>query len=326
MRALLVAGLVLGLFALPLPTEAQPAKLYRVGVLCLSQCDPNHAITLAFRRGLQEHGWIEGQNIVIEYRGAQGAAQQLPKLARTLVDAKPDVLLAPSPPTAVALRDATTTIPIIFAGVGDPVRSGFVVSLSRPGGNMTGLTGNTGPELDAKRLELIHEALSAVTRIGVLSEPASGPYHSQALEIIAAAARTRGIQLQRMDVRSSDEIRAAFSSSVADRVSGVIVLGSPLTFAHAAMIAELAMKHRVATISNQSIVPAPYLMSYAPDWADIYRRAAGYIDKVLRGAKPADLPVEQPTKLELIINLKTAKALGLTIPPSLLLRADQVIE
>ncbi len=328
-RRAFIGGLAGGLLVAPLAAEAQPTgTVYRLGVLCPTQCeDRTHFLWKPVTQGLRDFGWIEGQNFVFEFRSAFGKAAELPPLARELVSAKPDVIMAPSPAAAQALKEATRTIPIVFVGVADPVQSGFVASFAHPGGNMTGLTWISGPELDAKRLELLRQAVPAATRVAVLSIPTNEPYNTRALREVEAAARSLGVQLRRLDVQAAADLEPAFSTLAAERTAALLVLGSPLTLGQGVRIGDLAAKHRIPTMAvGRELMSVGYLLSYGASFADIYRRAGYYVDKILKGAKPADLPVEQPTKFELVINLKTAKALGLTIPQSLLLRADQVIE
>jgi len=242
-----------------------------------------------------------------------------------LVNAKVDILVAPSPAAASALKNATSAIPIIFVGIGDT--SPFVTSLARPGGNMTGNTWLTGPELDGKRLDLLHHAVPSASRIAVLSVPTNEPYNSRALGELELTAKALKVQLRRLDVREAEDLELAFSTLAKERTVALLVLVSPLTVARNTRIGELSLAHRIATMAvSGNLVTNGYLLGYGPSFAELYRRGGYYIDKVLRGAKPGDLPVEQPTKFELVINLKTAKALGLTIPQTLLIRADEVIQ
>jgi putative ABC transport system substrate-binding protein len=320
----LVGVLLLGL---PLALEAQPAsKVYRIGMLCPTQCVSSHPLWPHVIQGLRDFGWVEGLNFVFEFRHAHGQPERMPSLAKELVGMKADVLQAPSHAAAQALMDATRTIPIIFVGVVDPVQSGFVASLSRPGGNMTGLTVLAGPRWEGKRLEALRQVVPTASRIAVLSDPSNEPYTSVALRELDSASRSLNVQIRQIDVRQPDDLESAVSTVKREGASALLVLGSPLIFAHAARLGEAALKHRVPTMGSQELVTTGYLLVYEPSFAAIYRRAGYYIDKILRGTRPADLPVEQPTKFDLVINLKTAKALGLTIPPSLLLRADRIIE
>ncbi len=324
----LAVVLALSLALAPAAAEAEPSgKIYRIGVLCPTQCVPTNPVFSPFRQGLEDYGWIEGQTLITEYRHALGKVEDLPKLAAELVSAKVDALIAPSPAAALALKNATHTIPIIFVGIGDPIQGGFVASLARPGGNMTGNTWLTGPELDGKRLELLHDAVPSASRIAVLSVPTNEPYNSRALGELELTAKALKVQLRRLDIPEAEDLELAFSTLAKERTVALLVLVSPLTVARNTRIGELSLAHRIATMAvSGNLVTNGYLLGYGPSFAELYRRGGYYIDKVLRGAKPADLPVEQPTKFELTINLKTAKALGVTIPQTLLLRADQVLE
>ncbi len=330
-------AVVLALVLLTAPPAAetqQAGKVYRIGWLWDGVAGPpSDAWLQAFRQGLREHGWLEGKNIVIEYRTAERAAsfeaelEGLTKLAEQLVGNRIDLLVANPAGAAIAARRATKTIPIVFAGVSDPVGLGLVASLARPDGNATGLS-YLGLELNQKRLELLREALPGVTRFGVLVASLH-PLHERMEREIQTAAHSLRVQLhvRRVGRETMRDIDSAFETFVRERVGGVIALQSPAFFRERQRIAELARKNRLPTIFELGeFAEAGALMAYAPSIADIYHRAATYVDKILKGAKPADLPVEQPTKFELVINLRTAKALGLTIPPSLLLRATQVIE
>jgi putative tryptophan/tyrosine transport system substrate-binding protein len=317
-RAVIVGGVAT--LVAPNAAGAQQAdKVARIGVLAVSAAAFSPRIE-AFRRGLREHGYVEGKNIVFEYRYAEGKLDRLPDLAVELVALKVDVIVTASPPSVRAAKRATSTIPIVFAAVGDPVATGLVKSLARPGGNVTGLS-ILGPELDGKRLELLKEAVTKTSRVAVLFGPESP---RKELEI---AAQALGIQLVLLPVRELGDFEPAFETARKESVHALLTSPSPLLNTVRERIVELAAKNRLpAMYGSSEFVEAGGLMSYAPSYVDLFRRAAIYVDKILRGAKPADLPVEQATKFELVINLKTAKALGLTISPSLLARADQVIE
>jgi len=312
-------AVVLGLIIAPLDGEAQQAgKVARVGVLAVSAEAFSPRIE-AFRKGLREHGYVEGKNVVLEYRYAEGKLDRLPDLAAQLVALKVDVIVTASPPAVRAAKNATSTIPIVFAAVGDPVAIGLVESLARPGQNITGLSIG-GPELDGKRLELLKEAVPKISRVAVLF--AEMPRKEREI-----AAQALGIQLISLPVRELGDIEPAFETARKENVHALLTSPSPLLNTVRERIVELAARNRLpAMYGGPEFVEAGGLMSYAPSYTDLFRRAATYVDKILKGAKPADLPVEQPTKFELVINLKTAKTLGLTIPQSLLLRADQVIE
>jgi ABC-type uncharacterized transport system substrate-binding protein len=319
------------LVSLPLAAEAQqPAKVPRVGYLSMfSRSDPTfEPFRDVFKQGLREHGYIEGQTITVEWRFAEGSRARLPDLAAELVRLKVDLIIAETTPATRAAKEATTTIPIVFNPIADPVQEGFVASLARPGGNLTGVT-QMSPELGGKRLELFKGAVPRMTRVGVLAHP--GLFGEATVRIMLeeteAAARASGVQLQHLEVQGPNDFDRTFAVMSRQRVAGLIVLPSPMFFSERRRIVDLAAKNRLpAMFFLRGFVEAGGLMSYGPDLPDLWRRAAGCVDKILKGAKPGDLPVEQPTKFELVINLKTAKALGLTIPPSLLLRADQVIE
>ena len=321
-----VAG---GLLAIPLAAEAQQAaKIARIGYLS-NNLAGNPPAREAFLQGLRDLGYVEGRNLVIEYRDAEGNAERLPALAAELVALKVDVIVAATgTPAVLAAKQATKAIPIVFTAAADPVTSGLVASLARPGGNVTGLS-NVTPELVGKWLELLTQAVPGVSRVALLWEPGSMPERTDKDILRAAdvAARALGVRLQVIDVRGPADFDKAFSDMTKERAGAVTVMGSTMIISERRHLVDLAAKHRLPAVYTwRWFVDAGGLMAYGPDFADMFRRAATYVDKILKGAKPADLPVEQPTKFELVINLKTAKALGLTIPPSLLQRADQVIE
>ena len=316
--------LTASLFLAPLVAEAQqPGKVYRVGVLHLT---PDLSRMEAFRNGLSNLGYIEGQHIAILDRLAEGKVHRLGELAAELVRLKVDVIVTGGATTTYAAKQATSTIPIVMAADDSPVEDGFVISLGRPGGNITGLT-TLARELTGKRLAMLKEAAPRVTRVAVLSNPAnrsSGP----GLNATKAAAQSMSLQIEAIEVRGPNEFESAFSAMGKARVQA-FVLGhqDPIFHVHAQRLAGLALKSRLpAAFYVKDFAEHGGLMSYAPSYPDLFRRAAVYVDKILKGAKPADLPVEQAAKFDLVLNLKTAKALGLTIPQSLLQRADQVIE
>jgi putative ABC transport system substrate-binding protein len=323
--ALCAVALGLSPVATPLAAQAQQAgKVYRVGFLWDSPAVWPEAIE-GFHRGLHGLGWVEGQNIVVEHRWAEGRFDRLPDLAEELVRLNVDVIVAPTSIYAGAAKQATSTIPIVFAVHADPVGSGHVVSLARPGGNLTGIS-LMMTETSAKLLELLKEAVPELSRVAVLWDPAT-PSHGPSLKAVEVMSRALGLRLQPVAMRSATEFENAFAAIVREGACGVLVLSTPLFIAGASRLAELAKKHKLPTmLAAKAYVKAGGLMSYGPDRAELFRGAAAYVDKILKGAKPADLPVEQPTKFELVVNLKTAKALGLTIPQSLLLRADEVID
>jgi putative ABC transport system substrate-binding protein len=302
----------------------QSAKLWRIGYLGFGPASGWTSQVDALRSGLRDLGYIEGKNIVIEFRWAERADQTF-DLATQLVRMNVDVIFAPASTQVEPARRATDTIPIVFAQHADPVGLGDVASLSRPGGNITGLS-MLLTELSVKELEILRETLPNAVRIGVLWNPTT-PSHPTAVKAVEAASEKLGVQLVLVPAGTVSEIQEAFSTMSRERVSGVLVLSSPLYTAQGALLAEFQMKHRLPEIfATRGNVDAGGLMSYGADIDDLYRRAAVYIDKILRGTKPADLPVEQASKYLVVINLKTAKALGLTIPPTVLARADEVIE
>jgi putative ABC transport system substrate-binding protein len=314
----------LAAFAAPLTGEArQPGKLYRIGYLETGDVRPRP--WEAFRERLRELGYLEGQTVAYETRWADGQLDRLPTLAAELVRLKVDVLVTAGSPAARAAKSTTTSTPIVMATGGDPVGLGLVASLARPGGNVTGLT-TLSRELSGKRLEVLREAFPRVSRFGLLW------HRTSAIDALTRreteeAAHTLGIPLTAQGVDVPDEFDRAFGSLVAAGAGGVLFATSPMFFGHRRHLADLALKHRLPTMfAFREYAEAGGLMAYGPGYTELFQRAAGYVDKILRGAKPGDLPIEQPTKFELIINLKTAKALGLTIPPSLLARTDQVIE
>jgi putative ABC transport system substrate-binding protein len=317
--------LTLILLGAPLAAVAQQAgKVRRVGFLWDSPTVWPHALE-AFRQRLRDLGWVDGQNIVVEYRWAEGRFDRLPDLAEELVWLKVDVIVAPTSIYAGAAKRATSTIPIVFASHADPIGSGHVASLARPGGNVTGLTIMMS-ETSAKGLELLKEAVPGLSRVAVLWDPAT-PSHRPGLDAVEAMGRALGLRLQPLAVRNAAEFDSAFLAIARERAGGVLVLSTPLFMGGAKHLAELALKHKLPTMFGpREHVEAGGLLSYSPDRADLYRRAATYVDKILNGVKPADLPVQQATKFELAVNLKTAKALRLTIPQPVLARADQIIE
>jgi len=330
----MLVALVLGVLAAALPAEPQPAgKVYRIGVLghasveTLAKERPGVRVNWeAFTQGLRDHGWIENQNVVFEFRYSEGRAERYPRLAAELVGLRPDVLVtSQGEPGLRALKDATTTIPIVMWVAADPVGAGLVASLARPGGNVTGMS-IQAPAAGGKRLELLKQAVPKAARVAVLWN-AADPGKAAEFGDTQAAASALKVSLQSVEVRGPDDFDRAFSTIARSRPDALITFSEPLTLAHQRRIVEFAAERRLPMISEiREFAETGGLMTYGASLSDLFRRAAGHVDKILRGAKPADLPVEQPTKFELVINLKTAKVLGLTIPPSLLLRADQVIE
>ena len=309
----------------PLAARAQqPAKVAQIGFLGPAPAATYLPRLEALRAGLRDLGYVEGKNIAIEFRWAE-RVEQLPEMAAELVRMKVDIILASSSTYVEAARQATKTIPIVFAVHADPVGVGHVASLARPGGNITGLS-TLLTDLAPKELEILKEALPQTTRIGILWNPTT-PSHGPAVRAVEAAGQKLGVQLLLVPARSVEEFDGAFSTMTRERMGSLLVIGSPLAFSQRVPLAELALKHRLpGMFQSRENVEAGGLMSYGVDYNDLHRRAALYIDKILKGVKPADLPVEQASKYELIINLKTANTLGLAIPESLLLRADKVIE
>ncbi|MFI5373189.1 MAG: ABC transporter substrate-binding protein [Candidatus Rokuibacteriota bacterium] len=323
-RRAFMAAIAGGLLAAPLAAEAQPAgKVPLIGLLDYSSPDPARLNWWkAFRDALRELGYVEGRSISFEARWAQGRVDRLPGLAAELVRLQVDIIVTGGGEAARAAKQASTTIPIVMADGADPVRLGLVESLGRPGGNVTGVT-SLSTELIAKRVELLRQLLPKVSRVAVLWDET--PNSRLSVQELEAAARPLGIGIQPVGASGPNALDRAFSAAAGERA--LIVVASPPLFTERKRIADLALKHRLPTVvGGREYAEAGGLLSYAVRYPDLFRRAASYVDKILRGAKPADLPVEQPTTFELVINLKTAKALGLTIPPSLLQRADQVIE
>jgi putative ABC transport system substrate-binding protein len=322
--ARLATVIALLILAVPLAAVAQPAgKVHRIGFLADSPAAFLET-TEAFRQGLRELGYVEGRDITIEYRWAEGKPERMRKFAEELVRLKVDLIVVPSSIYTEAAKRATSTIPIVFMGHADPVATGHVTSLSRPGGNITGLSVMM-TETSVKSLELFKQAVPGLARVAVVFDPAT-PSHGPALRAVDAAGPALGIQVQPVAVRSASEFDSAFSAIVQGRADAVLILTTPLFIAGAQRLATLALTHKLPSMGLKYLVEAGGLMSYWPNRADYYRRGAIYVDKILKGAKPADLPVEQAATFELVINLQTAKALGITIPRSLLVRADQVIQ
>ena len=322
-RRLLRSLLLLLLLAAPLTAQAQ--KVYRIGYLWPADRTSSAPLTEAFLQGLRELGYVQGQNILIDWRYAEGKLNRLPDLAAELVRLKADLIVAVSPQSVQAAKEATTTVPIVMVAVADPVTYGFVSSLARPGGNVTGMAFLL-PEISTKRLELLREIMPKLSRVAVLWN-ASNPYRALDLRVLQAGARAVGVTLLSLEVRGLDDLERAFEAASRERADGLLTLEDPFTVAHRTRIVDLALKHRLPAIYGEQVfIQTGGLMSYGPVLLENFRRGAAIVDKILKGAKPADLPVEQPTRFELVINLKAAKALGLTLPPSLLLRADRVIE
>jgi putative ABC transport system substrate-binding protein len=320
--ALIVGAL---LFALSVPAEAQyPAKIARIGYLTAASPFPISTRTEAFRQGLRELGYVEGKDIVIEYRYAEAKLDRLPALAAELVHLGVDVIVTAGPVPTRSAKEATVTIPIVMSQDTDPVGNGFVASLARPGGNITGLS-TLSPEISGKRLEILKEIVPRISRIAVVGQ-SNYPGNSQSLREVELAAGGFGMQLQYLDIRTGKDIETAFRAATKGRADAGLGLGSPVLMSHRNRVVDLAATSRLPAIYYfPEFVEAGGLMTYGPSITDLARRAATYVDKILKGRKPADLPVEQPTKFEFIINLNAAKQIGLIIPPNVLARADRVI-
>ena len=321
-RPVLSVILVLGLLAAPFAAEAQQAdRVFRIGVLVHASASAYASRIEAFRQGLRDLGYVEGKNVAVEYRWSEGKQDRLPELATELVRRQVDLIMTHGGQGGLAAKQATTTIPIVLAAVIDPVGTGLVASLARPGGNVTGLSLGIGEGFAGKWLQLLKEAVPKLSRVGVLWNRAN-PGVAPQVSDIQSAARTLGVRLQLLEFRGSDELEGALASMAATRSDALIVPADATAFQQRARLIAFTAKHRLPTIYPQrETVEAGGLMAYAPSQIDLWRRAAAYVDKILKGAKPSDLPVEQPTKFELVINAKTAKTLGLTIPPSMLARA-----
>ena len=319
-----VIGLALAALTAPRRARAQQAaKVYRIGFLALTTVEPIAPQLSALKDGLRALGYVEGRNIVFESRYADGRLDRLPDLATELVGLRVDVIVAGANPGIAAAKRATATIPIVMGNAVDPVGNGFIASLARPGGNITGLSFDVSQDILGKNVATLKEIVPKLSRVGVLRQVESGTNFA-ALE---AAARQLNVTLEVVDVRSPDDFEGAFATMIGRQAGALIVVGGPLTYMRRQQIADLALKNRLPGIhALREYAQAGLLISYGPSLPDLYRRSGSYVAKILRGAKPADLPVEQPTKFELVINLKTAKALRLTIPQLLLLRADEVIQ
>jgi putative ABC transport system substrate-binding protein len=327
-RRQLLLALGAGALAVPLAALAQQqARIWRVGFLSARRRPASLDTDYygAFPRGMRDLGYVEGKDLAIEWRFAEGEYERLPGMAAELVQLKVDVIMALGPPAIVAAQKATTTIPIVVVTSVDPVGAGFVKSLARPGGNITGLS-NLAGDISSKHLEMLLAVMPKVSRVAVLVNPANSA-HAAMLKNVQYATQKTGIKILPVEAQTPQEIERAFSTMAREHIGAVIVALDPLFIQQGPQIAVQAGKHRLPSIfANREYAEAGGLMSYGQNQIDIYRRAATYVDKIIKGAKPGDLPIEQPTKLELVINLKTAKALGLTIPQPLLLRADEVIQ
>ncbi len=321
---LVAVAVCLGSFGQPDPADAQqPALPRHIGVLLVAR-SPESKEAQAFREGLRDAGYSEGRDVVIEWRSANGDYDRIPELAAELLQRKVDVIVVESTPAAQAVRRATSTIPVVMAIVADPVVSGLVTNLARPGANVTGLSQMTA-DLDAKRLQLLKEVVPRLKRVAVLWNPAT-PWHAKVVDGLKAVAPSLSIELKVVGARNPEEFAPAFSAIRRSHAQALYVIADAFFFTRRTMLLNLALKARLPVIYGERNFPeAGALMSYGPHIEDLFRRSAGYVDKILKGAKPGDLPIEQPTKFELVVNLKTAKTLGIKIPQSILLRADEVI-
>jgi putative ABC transport system substrate-binding protein len=325
-NAVALLAVAVGLIAVPLAAGAQPAgKVARVGFLGNSTAALEANLVGPFREGLRDLGYVEGQNVRIEYRWAEGKYERFPALIAELAALKIDVLVTAGTPAALAVKKAAPTFPLVMVAVGDPVATGLVADLGRPGGNMTGLS-SIAPDLEGKRLELLREVTPRLTHVAVLWNPANS-FHVGSLKETRAAAQVLGIKVLALAVRSAEQFADAFAAIERERPGGLVVLADRVFLHHRARIADFTLHHRLPGVNaHREMVDAGGLMSFGPNYGDLHRRAATYVDRILKGARAADLPVEQPSTFELIINLKTARALGLTIPPAVLARAAQLVE
>ena len=327
-RRAFMAGFAGAAATLPIPVRVQSAqRVARIGYLGGASRDQSRRVLAAFHKRLQELGHVEGRSIIIDWRFADGYNERLPPLAAELVDAKPDLIVAGPTPAVIAARNATNTIPIVMIAGGDPVLAGWMDSLVRPPANLTGITFTVGFETFAKNLELLREVALDEQLFAVLWNPADSPAMSLVVERIEAAAQTMAVRLQRLEARGPEDFNRAFAAMEREGAGALLVVANNNFMRRADRLAELAIEKKLPTISQlRGATEAGGLMSYGPSAVEQWARGAEYVDRVLRGAKPGELPVQQPTRFELVINLKTAKALGLTIPPTLLARADEVIE
>src|SRR5690242_2351874 len=325
-RRAFLATIAGGLLAAPFASEAQEAgKVYRVGFLGNSTAALEANLVGSFREGLRDLGYVEGRNVVIEYRWAEGKYERFPALVAELLALKVDVIVTAGTPAAVAVKQATTTVPLVMAAVGDPVGTGLIASLARPGGNLTGLAA-ISPDLEGKRFELLRELLPKLSVVSFMVNPVN-PLHSVSEKHAREAAKVLRLRLEFVGVRTEAEFDHAFETIARERPGAMVVLADRVFLHNRERIVTFAARHRLPTVyPYREVVDSGGLMCFGPNYPDMHRRAAIFVDKILKGVKPGDLPVEQPTKFELVLNLKTAKALGLTIPPSLLARADQVVE
>jgi putative ABC transport system substrate-binding protein len=311
--------------AWPLAARAQqPASVRRIGFLGSTSASGHRRQVEAFRAGLRDLGYVEGKNIIIEFRWAEGDYDRLPDLAADLLGLKIDILVTHGTPGALAAKQATTTIPIVMAAIADPVAAGVVASIARPGGNITGMT-FFNPEISAKRLELLKETFPSLQRAAILFNP-NNPASRAVLQAIEHTAGALRVNLQQFEAREPKELEGAFSAMAKEAVDALVIIEDPMLIANAGAIGNLALKQRFPSIGFKEIAEAGGLLAYGVDLPEMFRRAAALVDKILKGGKPGELPVERSTKFELVINLKTAKTLGLDLPPTLFARADEVIE
>jgi putative ABC transport system substrate-binding protein len=325
-RRTFLCGLTLGAFGLPLAAQAQQAgRLHRVGFLGNSTAALEANLVGPFREGLRDLGYVEGQNIVIEYRWAEGKYERFPALISELVAEKVEVIVTAGTPASLAVKKTTTSIPLVMVAVGDPVGSGLVASLARPGGNLTGLV-SIAPDLEGKRLELLTEVVPKLSHVAFLLNPANA-FHVTSEKQARAAAKALHLKVEFVAVRAESEFDRAFQAISNHRPGALVMLADRLFLHHRARIVDFAAHNRLPTVyAYTELVEAGGLMSFGPSYPGMHRRAAYFVDRILKGVKPADLPMEQPTNFDLVINLKTARALGLTIPQSVLLRATEVIQ
>jgi putative tryptophan/tyrosine transport system substrate-binding protein len=318
---------VAGALTAPIAAEAQQSdRVYRVGLLSLNRRADSVLLSEALQLGLRDRGYVQGRNLVLEFRSAEGRVERLPAVARELVQLRVDLILAPNNPQATAAKQATATIPIVIFLGSDPVGEGLVTSLARPGGNITGLTGDVTPETWGKALQILKEVAPKISRAAVLSN-STFQANGARWKPTQAAASQLGVTLISAPIEGPEDLERAFANMAQKKAEGLLVFTDPITYARRSQMVELAAKSRLPAIYPwREAVHVGGLLSYGPDFRDLAYRAGAYVDKILKGAKPGDLPIEQPSKFELVINPKTARALGLTIPPSLLARADQVIE
>ena len=318
----LLSGIVA---ALATARAQQPAKIPRIGFLGNSTATMEANLIGPLRDGLRELGYEEGRNVIIEFRWADGKYDQFPALVAELLAAKVDVIITAGTPATLAIKKATSTVPLVFIAVGDPVGTGVVPNLGRPGGNITGLS-SIAPDLEGKRLELLREVVPKLSHVAFFLNPANA-FHTASMRQARVAAQSLGIKLQPMEVNKSEQLDGAFASIVKEKPDALLILADRIFLHNRKRMMEFAIQQRLPSVNAyRELVEAGGLISYGPSYEDMHRRAAVYVDKILKGTKPADLPIEQPTKFTLLINLKTAKTLGLTVPPTLVARADELIE